>query len=230
MNTSRDYYESLKKQITKIQPFINNTELAYEVILHQILEGSLQPGDKIPQETLATYLNMSRTPVRDALMRLEEDQFIEKTEKNSYQVCRLHLRDYVNFCEFRITLEVKAAYLAARNIREDEMEQLTQNIEALQTAIKNKNHAQILQLDMEFHSIICKASRNEYIYQTMQKYRKKEIFNMQMILKEHNFRLLENKHLDIYKAICESNETKAAEAMQSHLQFYINRILNLFFD
>ena len=129
MLKDKEYYDSLTHTLLKEQPFLNQTDLAYELVLREILNGQLSPGEKIPQEQLAVLFGMSRTPVRDALIRLEEDRFLEKSGRAGYQVSRIRLKDYVDFCEFRLMLEAKAAYLAARNITGKQLEQLRENME-----------------------------------------------------------------------------------------------------
>ena len=74
-----EYYDRLTHTLLREQPFLNQTDLAYELVLREILNGQLSPGEKIPQEQLAVLFGMSRTPVRDALIRLEEDRFLEKS-------------------------------------------------------------------------------------------------------------------------------------------------------
>ena len=83
------------------------------LVLREILNGQLSPGEKIPQEQLAVLFGMSRTPVRDALIRLEEDRFLEKSGRAGYQVSRIRLKDCVDFCEFRLMLEMEIARYAA---------------------------------------------------------------------------------------------------------------------
>lgn len=134
MLKDREYYERLTHTLLKEQPFLNQTELACELVLQEILNGQLSPGEKIPQEQLAVLFGMSRTPVRDALIRLEEERFLEKNGGAGYQVSRIRLKDYVDFCEFRLMLEAKAAYLAARYITEKQLEQLRENMERFRKA------------------------------------------------------------------------------------------------
>lgn len=226
MKLDQTQYDTIKQQIKHIHPFINNTELAYEIILQLILEGHLQPSEKLQQEVFASFFGMSRTPIREALIRLEQDRFIEKNDSNGYHVCPLHLKDYIQFCEFRTILETQAAFQAARNITTTELKELADNITALKAAIEENNYYQIMHLDLDFHMMICKASRNDYIYKTMLQYRNKLIFNMKMAVTGYNFHALYNKHLRIYKAIRATDEYTAQQAMQGHLQVNTNRILN----
>lgn len=85
----------------------------------EIIKKIGRKPDDISQEFYASGLKISRTPIRDALSKLEEDHFIEKTEKGGCQVCRISLKDYMDFFEFRICIECRAAYLAARSASDE---------------------------------------------------------------------------------------------------------------
>lgn len=85
MEENNKYRQTLKR-IENEHPFYNNTDLAYECILDRILSGDLKPGDKLLQENLSKNLDMSRTPIRDALIRLERENYLEKNG-TGFQVC-----------------------------------------------------------------------------------------------------------------------------------------------
>lgn len=228
MRNDKQYYEQILDRIREKDLFINNTELAYQVILQEILKGELVSGDKILQETLAAMFDMSRTPVRDALIRLENDGYIEKSERNGYQVKRTSLKEYVDFCEFRILLETKAAYLAARNITTEDLDAIRENIEAFEAASEKGDVHRLITLDNEFHMIVAKASNNTYIYETVQNYRTKNLYHMQMTELDNHTRAVLNKHRDIYEALCKSDEKGARKAMKSHLQFFLKNVYHLY--
>ncbi|MCC8127181.1 MAG: GntR family transcriptional regulator [Clostridiales bacterium] len=228
MTNDKKYYQVLSESILKKQPFLKNTELAYEMILEEVLRGRLIPGEKILQENLAVLFDMSRTPVRDALLRLEQEGFLEHNEKNGFQVQNISLKDYVDFCEFRLLLEPKAAYFAARNISVKQMERLKHNIDEFKEAATSDNFYQKLILDNEFHSIIAKASDNSYIYETIQRYRSRAIFHMLMIPRDERSRYVLNKHIGIYQALSDNDEERAEQMMRSHLQFYLKNIYDLY--
>lgn len=109
-----DFAKSISRK-RENNPFISQGELAYEVLLDAIISGNLEIGEKLNQEELSKQLNMSRTPIRDALIRLNNEKLITKGENGSY-VYRIDIKDYMEFCEFRLMIEETAAYYAARSI------------------------------------------------------------------------------------------------------------------
>ena len=69
--------------IRKNNTFISSKELAYQVIMNLIIQRSLQSGERIVQDTLAESMGLSRSPIREALMKLTEEGFLEKNDKSS---------------------------------------------------------------------------------------------------------------------------------------------------
>ena len=90
-------YRTLREQIEQEHPFSNNTDIAYELIFHEIVTGALPAGDQIRQENLASNLDMSRTPVREALLRLEQNKYLERTAGGGFQIRKPDIKDYVDF-------------------------------------------------------------------------------------------------------------------------------------
>lgn len=228
MLQSKEYYDEQMRQLLEEQPFLNQTDLAYELLLQEILNGKLTAGEKVPQEQLAVLFNMSRTPVRDALIRLEEDHFLERGEKSGYQVSRIRLKDYMDFSEFRILLEAKAAYLAARCITLEQMDALTRNLNQFHQAAKQQELRRILRLDKEFHDIVAHASGNYYIYEALERYDSRELLHLQMSLRKESIAFVLDKHQAIYDAISRHDEEAAEKAMVSHLKFYLKNICYLY--
>ena len=145
------YYESLMQQLSIEHPFWNSTDIAYEIILQGILSCYWKSGEKIPQDQLATMLDMSRTPIRDACARLVDEDYLERNDKNICQVKQIKLKDYIDFSEFRQCLEAKAAYLAARNISDELLLELELNIERFKQAEAAGDLHRAMLLNKIFH-------------------------------------------------------------------------------
>lgn len=229
-NLSEQYYKKLLSELREEHPFYNNTELAYEFILHEILCGNYAPGDPVTQEDIAGLIDMSRTPIRDAIDRLVQEHFLERTDRNTVQVASVQLKDYAEFWDFRLTLEAHAAYLAARNITEEQLERLEANIDRMEKLADRKdidtvNMYFFSELDMEFHNIILESSGNRYIQESLNHFYSKEEFMMTRTVEPRRIRLVLNKHRAICDAIRSSDERKAEETMRSHLEFYLMRYL-----
>lgn len=223
----KGYYQDLLQKLTMEHPFWNSTDLAYEIILQGILNCEWVSGERFPQEQLANVLEMSRTPIRDACARLENEDYIERGEKNIWQVKQIKLKDYVDFSEFRQCLETRAAYLAARNINDAQLEALARNIEEFKKAEQEGDLHRAMELDNEFHSIIAKASKNKFLYQTIKSFSRKKSFFLHILVQRPSFKYVVNKHTAIYEAIRANDEELTEKMMASHLDYYLRNIGNV---
>lgn len=222
---SRSTYQERINHLKESNPFISQSDVAHTLIAEEILNGTFQPGDRVGQENLATLLQMSRTPVRDALVRLEQDGLIVQSEKG-YQVYSLNIKDYVDYSELRIRIESYAAYLAARFITQEQLTTLKINLEQYILAHKEGDAAAAGPLDVEFHDIIVNACSNHYVIQVYQSMMLKKQFYMRYVMHANALQSATKKHLDIYKALVARDEHAAEAAMRSHLSFYMHSIYN----
>lgn len=218
------FYEKKIQAMKDQNPFISTTEIAYHLVLNDILLGELPENQKINQEDLVALFSMSRTPIRDALIKLCNDGYIEKNGRSGYKVYTIHLKDYVDFFEFRLLLETQAAYLAARNITDEQLAQLKENLAIYDKAIAAKDTEKLVFLDNDFHNIIIQASDNAYIIDVFNTYKKKKLFLAKKLILLQNLRNMKNKHAAIYQALCNSDENEARALMQSHLSFYLKNL------
>ena len=111
------------------------SDRAYSHIRSMILSGELQPGLQIREEALAELCGVSRTPVRDALRRLEAELFIRRNESQRSFVADWSLDDLEEAFQLRAMLEAYAARRAATRISWDQLARLRSHNEAIQQAI-----------------------------------------------------------------------------------------------
>lgn len=224
---TKEYYQELLIELEQKHPFWNSTDLAYEIILQGILSCEWTSGERIPQEQLAIMLEMSRTPIRDACARLIEESYLERNDKNSCQVCRVKLKDYIDFCEYRNCLEGRATYLAARNISDAQLEALRVNLEQFKQAEACGDLHKALLLDNEFHIIIAQASKNKFLYESIKAISRRKTFYLHILVQRPSFKFVVNKHTAIFEAIKNNDEAQAEKMMLSHLDFYLSNIANV---
>lgn len=206
-------------------PFISQSELAYQVLLDSIISGDIEIGEKLNQEELSKQLDMSRTPVRDALIRLSNEKIISKGDNNGSYIHKIDIKDYMEFCEFRIIIEETAAYYAARSILDSQLEELKNILDRYVEACNKHNGDLAWDLDDRFHSLIIQASRNSYIinaYDNISIKRKIYISYMKSI---DDLQCAKKKHIAIYNAINSADENLAKDSMHSHLSWYNRGII-----
>lgn len=203
----------------KENPFINQICLAHDLILEDIATGVIAAGSKIQPERLAKQFDMSRSPVREALMQLAEERYVQLDANGSFYACQDDVIDYFEYWLFRVNLEQFSAYHAARNICPEQMARLRQNVKCSELCAKEHDVSGFLKADEEFHRLIAEASGNRYVLQWLED-------NLQrMTLYRYRFANLGivfdyslQKHKKILKAVIDHDDELAQETMRLHLE------------
>lgn len=139
------------------------SERAYALIRSMILSGELSPGTQIREESLAERCGVSRTPVRDALRRLEADQFIRRSDTQRSFVADWSLDDIEDAFKLRAMLEAHAASRAATRISWDQLERLRGHNKAILRAMSGDKAdvPSFLEHNREFHRVIVEAAGSD---------------------------------------------------------------------
>lgn len=135
-------------------------DLVLEAIREAIINGSLQPRERLMEIQLAEELGVSRTPVREALRKLELEGFIVMVPRKGAYVSDLSMKDIADVFEIRAALEGLAAALAAERITDEELEEMERLLVEKGEAIKHDDINKLVEVDTKFHETMYKASRN----------------------------------------------------------------------
>lgn len=226
--TFEDYSDRMNREVKK-NPFIGKVELVYNLLLNDILTGKLKPGDSILLDTVAKAMDVSRTPVKDAMLKLMEHGFVDRDGKKGFKVKKVSVDDYVQFAEFRKAFETGSIYFTTRNASNQEIGELRDIVQRMRKCIEQKDEVRkIISLDLEFHYVAVKASKNKYFIRIFEEYRNILHFYQSATLRENNVHNMLKKHEQILHAIEERNEDMAQRYMRSHLSFYNKNISRLF--
>ena len=136
-------------------------EGVYETLREAIKTGGLTPGERLMEIQLAEELGVSRTPVREAIRKLELERFVVMIPRRGTYVANLSLKDINEVFEIRAALDGLAAGLAAERITEEELEQLERLLVEISEHIDQHDNEKIVATDEAFHDILYRASRNE---------------------------------------------------------------------
>ncbi len=140
----------------------SNSDIAYGWIKQRILSNSLVPGSSIRIQDLATELNMSRTPIKAALIQLEKEDLIELTPRQGMRVKPIHPETMKEIYEILIGLEVVAIELiAARRPSANEMTSLTEAQEKMERALEADDLDAWADADEAFHQVLVALAGNK---------------------------------------------------------------------
>ena len=134
---------------------------AYDTVIQAIRDGRYKPGDRLVEEEVSEQLAMSRTPVREALRRLEAEQIITHRPRQGAVVRALDHSEVVELYEMRIFFERKAAELAAQHGTQSEFDVLGDLNRAI--SAERKNSARAAAINQDFHRLLYQAARNRFL-------------------------------------------------------------------
>ncbi|UWG97722.1 GntR family transcriptional regulator [Dehalobacter sp. DCM] len=139
-------------------------EIVLEALREAIVGGVLEPGERLMEIQLAEEMGVSRTPVREAIRKLELEGFVVMVPRRGAYVAGVSHKDVKDVFEIREALEGLAAGLAAEKITDEEIEEL----ERVLHYEKEPDSLEVLvQSDIDFHALLYKASRNERLNQIL---------------------------------------------------------------
>ena len=137
---------------------------AYEQVLDMIMGGQLKPGTLIQERRLAEHLNMSRTPLRDALLMLEGEGLLDRQGTKGLQVRFLNLEDFIENLNIRRLLEPDAARTAAGRVPQDVLDNLEARLEDLladaRLDARQPDRSLVRSIDEDLHTAISTAAQN----------------------------------------------------------------------
>lgn len=206
-------------QMPSVQPAPTIVEQVYRTILDAICDGTLPPGERLTQESVAEKLAVSRQPVGQALLLLKQQKFVSEAGRRGLRVAPLD-RDFMrSIYELRLGIEPLAATLAARNATDADLAQGEAMIAAGKEAVRTNSIAELIAADMRFHMYLYELSRNRLFVELMA-----ELWNhlrraMREVLQHREYRkAIWVEHEQILRAIATRDGDAAAALVRAHLE------------
>lgn len=142
------------------------SEKAYRLIKSKIITLDLAPSAVIDEQSLMKELDLGRTPIREALQRLDSEGLVNVVPRRGTFVSDISVTDLQKIFEVRIILEGFCAQLAAQRITEAQLAQMKLAIQELET-VQNGNHKALMRIDRECHEVLYQAADNEFLADTL---------------------------------------------------------------
>lgn len=194
-------------------------ELVLDAIRSAIMSGILQPRERLMEIQLAEELGVSRTPIREALRKLELEGFIVMVPRKGAYVSDLSFKDIADVFEIRAALEGLAAGLAAERITEDELERLERLLVEKQEAITQDDIDKLVEVDTKFHELMYQASRNVRLSTIISNLREQiQRFRLASLSYPGRNKLSLEEHKNIVEAIQARDCQLARQLAQEHIE------------
>lgn len=200
----------------------------YNIIKKQIITLQLLPGQILMVQVLSQQYDISRTPVREALVRLRDEGLVEETKGNKFRVSEITWKFILDIYDARISIEGTAVFSVAQNAAAEQIETLEQNHEDMKKALAESRFADYFDFDMRFHSLVLAHYGNSFFVDWGTR-----ISDQQQRLRyltTHISKRVENslaEHGRILECIKMHDPVLAKEELEKHLNRARNDILSL---
>lgn len=194
-------------------------ELVCEHIREAIINGVFAPGERLMEIQMADEMGVSRTPVREAIRKLEMEGFVVMIPRRGTYVSDISIKDINDVYEIRTSLDMLAAGLAAERISDEELEELQRLLIQVGRAIEDNDMNKVLEADIAFHDVLYKASRNERLRNIINNLRE-QITVIRGVSMRYPGRLkdTQEEHRALVECIAARDVEKSQEMARIHLE------------
>lgn len=199
--------------------FLPLRDVVFQTLRNAILKGELQPGERLMEIQLAQKLGVSRTPVREAIRKLELEGLAIMIPRRGAIVADITVQDLEDVLEVREALEELAAKKACDNITEEQLRDLKKAAVDFKKSVESDNLLDCVEADMRFHEIIYSATCNKRLQQMLTNLREQMYrYRLEYLKDKRMHRLLVEEHDTIRHALKKKDKVKAGNAMRIHIE------------
>ena len=194
-------------------------DVVFNTLRQAILTGEMKPGERLMEIHLAEKLGVSRTPIREAIRKLELEGFVVMIPRRGTYVADISIRDITEIYEIRACLDELAAGLAAERITNDELERLNRLLVEFGQCINAGNMERIVEVDTAFHEVLYTASRNARLHSIINNLRE-QVTSIRGRSMSYPGRLHDtmNEHRTLVDFIAARDVEGARNAARSHIE------------
>ena len=193
-------------------------DVVFNTLRQAIITGEFAPGERLMEIALANRLGVSRTPVREAIRKLELEGLVVMIPRKGAEVAKITEKDLRDLLEVRSSLEELAAELATERMNEEIKEKLEKALDDFKKAIDSEDNAAIADSDVEFHDIIFEATGNARLIQIISNLREQMYrYRLEYVKDTEYHTVLLNEHRELVKAMLEGKKDEARKIMKKHI-------------
>ncbi len=203
---------------------ISLKDQVYDYLKKAIINGELECGEIYSEQFFATTLNISRTPVREAILQLKQEKLLDIYPSRGIIIKSMSLEELRKILQVRVAIEGYSAMFLARNIHKEDAQELLSNLAEYlkieESANNNKKQSfDFMKVDVDFHFGIINYTNNEYFVTTIQTLRSRiESVIFKTLQKDSRMGDALNEHQQLFECIKSGDEYGAFASFQKHMQ------------
>ncbi|WP_421724927.1 GntR family transcriptional regulator [Bauldia sp.] len=205
--------------IATINPELPKAAQIYEVIRHAIVSLALKPGAIINEKEICDRLGTSRTPFREAILKLNNEHLVTIVPNSGTYVAKINLQDVFDGQLIRDALELRAVRFAASRMTPEFERDLDFNVYQQKRFAAEKNYDRFYLLDEQFHFLICSFGTSERVWQVVHE-AKAQLDRIRRLAfpTDNHMNIVLAEHLEVFEALKARDPDLAVEAMSRHLR------------
>lgn len=206
----------------------SRVDSAYEWLLAEITGFRLRSGVPLSENKLAVQLSISRTPVREALQRLEAEGLVKRTESARFAVSQLTVKEVNDACDL---LEVLDAYIfrkAASKLTDEDVERLRQSVDQMVDAAEREDRVSWAEADIAFHRTVNRVAANELVADTVKHTRRRiQRFWLRAASVQHRLGSCSEEHRVLAEAMIAKDYDAIGPEVEHHISHMRQSMLDL---
>ncbi len=201
-----------------IDEYLPLRDVVFNTLRRAILKGELEPGERLMEIALANKLGVSRTPIREAIRKLELEGLVVMIPRKGAEVARITEKDLRDVLEVRTSLEKLAIELACDRVTEDDINDLKLACKDFEESFSKDDLTTIAEKDVAFHDIIFRATKNARLIQILNNLREQMYrYRLEYLKDTQSHNRLVEEHQKIVDAIIDKNKEEAVRLIQEHI-------------
>ena len=203
-------------------------DVVFNTLRQAILRGELKPGERLMEIQLANKLGVSRTPIREAIRKLELEGLVLMIPRKGAEVAEITEKNLRDVLEVRCALEELAVQLACDRMDEEGVRELRAAAETFESILNSDDITQIAQADVAFHDIIYAATDNRRLIQLLNNLREQMYrYRVEYLKREAAHPQLIAEHAAIIEYISKGEKKAATDIMCKHIDNQVTTVIDV---
>lgn len=193
-------------------------DVVFHTLRQAILRGELKPGERLMEVQLANKLGVSRTPIREAIRKLELEGLVLMIPRRGAIVAEITEKSLRDVLEVRKALEELAVELACEKITEEQIQELVRKEKIFADTLQDEDVTRIAQADVDFHDVIYLATDNQRLIALLNNLREQMYrYRVEYLKRKEAYPVLLEEHEDIIEKISKKDKAAAKKAVCMHI-------------
>lgn len=202
----------------KINEYLPLRDIVFQTLRKAILTGELEPGERLMETQLGEKLGVSRTPIREAIRKLELEGLVVMVPRKGAQVAQFTEKDIEDVLEVRAALEALAARLACKTMDDRAFLRLQLVITEYEYAARENDIEVMIQKDVEFHETIFNATKNDKLIQLFNNIREQiHRYRIAYLKNTEDSEAVKTEHIQLLEALKNQDEDLASDLATKHI-------------